>query len=519
MPEPSGAARRLIFMNRKRWAPVAAVGAVLAVLIGISVFSDNGRAEGPPVLRLAAADGSYAAAAVGAHGSYRLIGKLPDGPSEARLRDLPATAVPVARVRALAVALGETAAPIRVDGRWKAGDLVVTDEPGNPWTWGATCRPVTPVSSDGGVAKDLSAPKCPDGGGSSGTGSIAGGRLTCIVTVGGTGCSVPGSVGTPGSAPSPGTRVMPPPLPLPMPMPPAPAPAPNRVLLSESQGLTATATLRHSLGLGDAPTRVEGLSVVVEPLAGGLPTSGMATRFQLSSQGRLVSATGSLSIGQEGALYPLRTARKAFDDIPILQLGVPCDAGGCPEGPAVTGARLGLSRVTLDKGAVALVPAWLFTVQGSPVPLVALAVADRFLGGPDPVRTGPGTGPGTIEPDPNVSVAPPPPASGKPTGPQDREGFAFDAAYADADPSVLVVRYGDSGSCPSQAVRHDVVEQPDRVVVTLTRTPIPADRACTMDYQAKLVRITLSAPLGSREVVDGSRKVPVPISTGSLPFG
>ena len=100
-----------------------------------------------------------------------------------------------------------------------------------------------------------------------------------------------------------------------------------------------------------------------------------------------------------------------------------------------------------------------------------------------------------------------------------REAFAFDAAYADVDPMVLVVQYGDSGSCPSEAVRHDVAERPGRVVVTLTRTPMPTDRACTADYQIKLVRIALTAPLGSREVVDGSRTVPVPITTNSPPFG
>jgi hypothetical protein len=100
-----------------------------------------------------------------------------------------------------------------------------------------------------------------------------------------------------------------------------------------------------------------------------------------------------------------------------------------------------------------------------------------------------------------------------------REAFAFDAAYADADPKVLVVQYGDSGSCPSEAVRHDIAEQPDRVVVTLTRTPMPTDRACTADYQIKLVRIALTAPLGSREVVDEFRTVPVPVTTNSPPFG
>jgi len=100
-----------------------------------------------------------------------------------------------------------------------------------------------------------------------------------------------------------------------------------------------------------------------------------------------------------------------------------------------------------------------------------------------------------------------------------RETFGFDAAYADPDPMVLVVRYGDSSSCPSKAVRHAVVQEAGRVVVTLTRTPMPPDQACTSDYGAKLVRISLTTPLGNRTVIDGSRKKPVPISTGLPPFG
>jgi len=100
-----------------------------------------------------------------------------------------------------------------------------------------------------------------------------------------------------------------------------------------------------------------------------------------------------------------------------------------------------------------------------------------------------------------------------------REAFGFDAAYSDADPLVLVVRYGDSSSCPSAAVRHTVVQEPTRVVVTLTRTSIPADRACTSDDGARLVRISLAAPLGSRTVIDGSRTRAVPLSTGTPPFG
>lgn len=100
-----------------------------------------------------------------------------------------------------------------------------------------------------------------------------------------------------------------------------------------------------------------------------------------------------------------------------------------------------------------------------------------------------------------------------------REAFGFDGAYADADPKVLIIRYGDSGTCPSEAVSHAVAQQSDRVVVTLTRTPMPAGQACTSDYRAMLVRVALTAPLGSRKIVDGSRQQPVPLSTGTPPFG
>lgn len=46
-----------------------------------------------------------------------------------------------------------------------------------------------------------------------------------------------------------------------------------------------------------------------------------------------------------------------------------------------------------------------------------------------------------------------------------------------------------------------------------------AMQACTVDYRAVLVRVASQAPLAGREVMDGSRKEPVPVSTGSPPFG
>ncbi len=447
-------------MNRKLWAPVGAVAATLAVVAAASLLTTDGRPAAPPVLRIVgagSADSSLAAAP--ASRAHQLVENLPEEPSEAAVRDLAATAAPVGAVRALSAALGESAAPVRTGDAWTAGDLRVTDEPGNPWTWGPFCDPQTTVSSDSNrssacASETVQALPVPPGG-------LEG-------------------IDLPASPPAP------------------------EVVLGEPEALAATVAVREALHLRSGRSRVEGAHLIIEPVAGGLPTSGLATRLQLSTEGRLLSAAGWLSTGVEGDTYPLRSARQALDDLSVFALGAPCDATGCPGGPVITGARLGLSLVAMEQGA-ALVPAWLFDVEGSPVPLVALAVADRFLGQPGKPSN---PEPGTAGPDP----VPPLP-------PENREMFSFDAAYADRDPMVLVVRYGDSGSCPSRAVQHSVMEEPDRLIVILSRTPAPADLACTSDYQAKLVPVALQQPLAGREVFDGSRKEPVPVSTGSPPFG
>ncbi|MDQ3502295.1 MAG: hypothetical protein M3486_01575 [Actinomycetota bacterium] len=477
-------------MNRKLWAPVGAVAATLAVVAAAALLTTDGRPAAPPVLRIVgagSADSSLAAAPPSR--AHQLVENLPEEPSEAAVRDLRATAAPVGAVRALSAALGESAAPVRTGDAWTAGDLRVTDEPGNPWTWGPFCDPQTTVSSDSNrssacASETVQALPVPPGG-------LEG-------------------IDLPASPPAP------------------------EVVLGEPEALAATVAVREALHLRSGRSRVEGAHLIIEPVAGGLPTSGLATRLQLSTEGRLLSAAGWLSTGVEGDTYPLRSARQALDDLSVFALGAPCDATGCPGGPVITGARLGLSLVAMEQGA-ALVPAWLFDVKGSPVPLVALAVADRFLGQPDPAVVDPGTDPGGgepggrgtepggIEPAPGKPSNPEPGTAGPdpvpPLPPENREMFSFDAAYADRDPMVLVVRYGDSGSCPSRAVQHSVMEEPDRLIVILSRTPAPADLACTSDYQAKLVPVALQQPLAGREVFDGSRKEPVPVSTGSPPFG
>ncbi len=99
--------------------------------------------------------------------------------------------------------------------------------------------------------------------------------------------------------------------------------------------------------------------------------------------------TGWVRRGAAGPAYPLVTARSAYEALVRTPLPMPLMA--CPEplppdadpvpcgGPVtVTGARLGLSLQQSADGLV-LVPAWLFDVEGSPQPLVQLAVDPSLL--------------------------------------------------------------------------------------------------------------------------------------------
>jgi hypothetical protein len=98
-----------------------------------------------------------------------------------------------------------------------------------------------------------------------------------------------------------------------------------------------------------------------------------------------------------------------------------------------------------------------------------------------------------------------------------RETFSFHRAYASPDSMALVIEHGGSSSCPSEAVRHEVVQEPDRVVVTLTRQLLPGGRPCTTDYEIRPIQIPLTAPLGRRAVLDGSNQETIPVNP--LPAG
>lgn len=480
------------------WAPVVSALAVAGLVVGVSVALRGG-ADGPPALRLAAGAGSTTDSAARAPSAGpRFTGTFPTGPQTAPVHDLPAGAAPVNRVRELAAALDVTAAPERVVGAWRAGPLLVRDEPGHPWTYGQgrDCGPDSSVSSDGTTT--CVAPDPAPVTGSSGSGSAG---------------SSPGSTATGSTATEPAVGcVQPQPSPLPEPDCPRDlpliAPAPPIVCgsavgkagctlpapaMTEDEALAETERLRTALGLSTGEARAftsyDGASVTVDPRVAGLRTRGIATTLELGADTRLRSASGWLADRRVGAEYPLVSAADALDRLAVPALGRPCDAAtGCPELPALTDVELALVRTSLQDGEAALVPSWLFTGEG--IEMTQLAVREDHVTEP--------TAPSEPEPtEPGAGSPPSDPGRTEPGGP--RSPLAFDgAALVDG---ALSVRYG--GVCVS-GVSAEVKEGADTVTVSLTQDTPPPDQACIELYRPTFVPIGLAEPLGSRRVVDAS---------------
>jgi hypothetical protein len=179
----------------------------------------------------------------------------------------------------------------------------------------------------------------------------------------------------------------------------------------------------------------------------------------------------------------------------------------------VTGAELGLMFTPLADEAAALLPAWLFTVETWPMPMAQPAIESRFLQLPEPIKVDPGlVDPGQTDPVPPAE--PPVPPSGA------RSSFGFDAVFPTDEPNVIVVQYGDSGSCPHANVTPTLKESSESVVVVLEGNAQSTKQACTDDYRQQLVTLKLEAPLGDRQVIDGSRGEPVAVDrTCARPMG
>lgn len=351
---------------------VASVAACAAPASTVPLLHVAGVPEHGPIAAYAAPSASVA--------GYRLVGSLPDGPDHAAVWRWPDTSVTEQDVAELAQHFGLTAAPDAHRYGWvvtsPAGELRVRRDTG---LWAFTRTPDCPP-----YVVDVDDPL------------DAGSGVACAVA----------TAADLGAQPTPRT--------------------PN-----VAQARTAIAGIRAFLHLGEPDVDIAGdvVHFVIDPVVGGFPTWGMATRLDVDAVG-IVNATGWLTRPIEGPVYPLRSAQAAFDDLarrPIVAPAIACPlategnpategepaTGGepvpegepatgrsRPEPPApmplpmpvcrppqpviVTGAHLGL-QLDWDQSSPAgvrliLLPAWFFTIRDAPptadvLPVIAVAAA------------------------------------------------------------------------------------------------------------------------------------------------
>ncbi|GAA3740515.1 hypothetical protein [Micromonospora maritima] len=143
----------------------------------------------------------------------------------------------------------------------------------------------------------------------------------------------------------------------------------------------------------------------------------------------------------------------------------------------VTAVRLGSAPVWTSRGA-ADVPAWLFTVEESAVPVARLAVAPRAVGTV-------GGGAADTGPLPAGLVA------------------AQELRAVDGNRLDYVVGVGACDGAPTPLV----LEGPDAVVIG--GSVVATTDVCTMQLVLKPVSVTLAAPLGDRAVLDVGTGAPL----------
>ncbi|MGB8651666.1 MAG: hypothetical protein WCD35_13515 [Mycobacteriales bacterium] len=444
-------------------APVATFVAVVALAAAVALLTGGHDSPAPPrALHLAASPVRDAASGVSSGGgTYTLTGSLPAGrPADAAVWELARGPADSALVTRLASAL-HAGAPVRSGTGWRAGSLVVSGEAGQSW-WYSACGPDTTVSSGDAVG----------------------------------GCAVPGT-GAAGSG-SAGTAA-------PVPAEPSPVPAAS---VREHVAPVLTAL---GLAVGDATVSSGpwGGAAALDRTIGGLDTVGLTTHVDVDRQGLVTFASGWLGEATKGDSYPLVSAQQAFEALPALPRALLCPIGpdgkgcGAPTPIEVTGAHLGLSLQPLADGGQVLVPSWLFDVKGGSEPVVGVAVEPRFLTPTEPSGT------------PSAVPVPPPGTTTPATPAPARSPFAFDGAARASVAAAVVVRYGDSSSCPHAHVTHAVKESATTVVVVLEADALPQGIACTTDYRPMTLQIPLQAALGQRTVVDGTTGRAVPLtSTG-----
>jgi hypothetical protein len=189
------------------------------------------------------------------------------------------------------------------------------------------------------------------------------------------------------------------------PIPPEPPPHPAQP--TDAAARAAAQPVLDAAGVTGATTFADGWDakdVVVTPSVDGLPTVGYETRVSVDVAGTVVRASGMLARPGAATTYPLLDPEAAAtrggaygggiyadgrEPAPAVDLPcpAPCTAppvAATPEPRMVSKVRLGLVMApAFDASAKGfLAPAWLVTVDGAEIPLLALP--DRYLATPPP---------------------------------------------------------------------------------------------------------------------------------------
>jgi hypothetical protein len=184
---------------------------------------------------------------------------------------------------------------------------------------------------------------------------------------------------------------------------------------------------------------------------------------------------------------------------------VPLPACGTPAPMILTKATFGL-QLQWDGADTLLVPAWLFTPEGATDPsnvIAAIAADPAYIAAPAP--------PSPISSViPSAIAVPPVPAGTGTSGgsggsaapaPSAVTGSTVSAqSYSMTTDSVLTLHFW-GGDCSTYSA---IAKESDKeIMVFITDTPTNPGAACDAMAKATDVVVKLSAPLGSRQVIDG----------------
>jgi len=264
-------------------------------------------------------------------------------------------------------------------------------------------------------------------------------------------------------------------------------------------------------------------TVLIDPAIVGLPTSGVQTSISVDDKG-VVNGYGRIGNPVELAQYPVVSAAEALKTLnamPRPEIAIACpvenninpsvSASAVPLPGCGTPAPMVLSDVTFglqlqwDGAKTILVPAWLFTPKGSTSSsdvIGSVAVAPEYIAEPTPIpvpsmSTMPMPVPGSTG---GGSVASAGTASSGPVTGSGGSAAQSATSYTDNGDSTLTLHFW-GGDCSTYSA---VAKESDKdVVVFITDTPTNPGGMCDAMAKATDVVVKLSAPLGSRQVIDG----------------